>query len=99
MSFDSILTSPACLLGDWEGPEGLEEVDEETLAARAEELHSTRTYDPVSKQTQAPPPPESESEADDPSSDEYMADGKDDIKRATAKVRPILSYPLSYHRS
>ena len=63
-------------------------MDEETLATRAEELKSTRTYDPVSKPThiQPPPPPESESEDDDPSSDEYMGD----TKRATAKVRPIL---------
>jgi hypothetical protein len=79
------------LIGDWEGPEGLEEVDEETLAARAEDLKSTRTYEPELEPFRAPPPPESESEDDDPSSDEYVAGNKDDTKRTAAKVRPILS--------
>ena len=88
---EEILTGSVCFLGDWEGPEGLEEVDEATLAAQAEELKSTRTYDPEPKPiVQAPPPPESESEDDDPSSDEYQADGKDDAKKTAAKVRPIL---------
>jgi hypothetical protein len=38
------------------------------------------------------PPPESDSEGDDPSSDEYLADGRGDGKRAAVKVRliPIL---------
>lgn len=84
---------------DWEGPEGLEEVDEETLATRAEELKSTRTYDPVPKPVQAPPPPESESEDEDPSSDEYLAEGKDGTERVTAKVRPVMGYPLFDRRS
>ena len=70
------------------------EADEETIAARAEELKSTRTYNPVPKPVQAPPPPESESEVDDPSSDEYLGDGKDGAKRAPTKVRPTLDrYP------
>jgi hypothetical protein len=88
--FDNVLTSSPLLLGDWEGPEGLEEVDEGTIETRAEELKSTRTYEPEPKPVQAPPPPESESEENDPSSDEYFGEGKDDAKRAMPKVRPVL---------
>jgi len=82
------------LSGDWEGPEALEEVDEATLAAQAEELKSTRTYEPGPElePVQAPLPPESDSEDEDPSSDEYMANEKDDGKRTAAKVCPILSF-------
>ena len=89
---DSILTSSALLIGDWEGPEGLEEVDEATLATQAEELKSTRTYEPEPVRAPAPPPPPPESESDDgdSSSDEYVADGKGDPKRTTAKVRSTL---------
>ena len=88
---NNILTSSARSTGDWEGPEALEEVDEAILAARAEDLKSTRTYEPEPERARAPPPPpESESE-DDPSSDEYVADGKGDTKRAAAKVRLISS--------
>jgi len=60
--------------------------------ARAEELRSTRTYEPEPKPepVQAPPPPESESEDDEPSSDEYVANVKDEARRTAAKVRPIL---------
>jgi len=88
---NNILTSSAHLIGEWEGPEALEGVDEDTLAARAEELKSTRTYEPKPEPepAQAPPPPESESEDDDPSTDEYMADEKGDAKRTATKVRPI----------
>lgn len=57
---------------------------------RAEELRSTRTYDPVPKPIQTLPPPDSESDGEDPSSDEYMTEGKDGAKRATVKVRLIL---------
>jgi len=63
-------------------------VEEATLAAQAEELKSTRTYEPEPEPVQAPPPPESESEDGDSSSDEY--DGKDDAKRTAIKVRPVL---------
>ena len=88
---DNVLTSSAHLIGDWEGPEGLEEIDEATLVARAEELKSTRTHELQPEPVRAhPPPPDSESEGDDPSSDEYVADGKGDPKRTTAKVRPTL---------
>ena len=63
--------------------------------ARAEELKSTRTFEPEPEPelepVQAPLPPESESEDEDPSSDEYMANGKDDAKRTAAKVCPIVS--------
>lgn len=93
-ALDNILTSSIRLIGDWEGPESLEEIDEVTLAARAEELKSTRTYEPEPERARAlpppPPPPDSESDNDDPSSDEYVADGKGDTKRTAAKVRPIL---------
>jgi hypothetical protein len=79
------------LTGDWEGPEGLEQIDEATLEARAEELKSTRTYEPVPERVRAPPPPpDSESEDDDPSSDEYVAGGEGGIKRTATKVRPVL---------
>ena len=63
-------------------------MDEATLVAQAEELKSTRTYEPKPEPVQAPPPPESDSEEDDPSSDEY--DGKDDTKKTAIKVCPIL---------
>lgn len=98
----NILTSSIRLSGDWEGPEGLEEVDETILAAQAEDLKSTRTYEPEPEPepepVQAPPPPESESEEDDPSSDEYVANGKEDAKRTAAKVCPILGCSPSDRR-
>jgi len=81
------------LIGDWEGPEGLEEIDEATLAARAEELKSTRTYKSEPERVHAPPPPpDSESEDDDPSSDEYVVDN---AKKTGAKVRLILGQSRS----
>ena len=77
------------MIGDWEGPEGLEGIDEATLAERAEELKSTRTYKPEPERARVPPPPpDSESDDDDPSSDEYVVNGKD-IARTASKVCPI----------
>jgi hypothetical protein len=64
------------LLGEWEGPDALEEVDEATLAEKAVDLKSKRRVEDDSEASQAPAPLEESEQESDPSSDEYVAENQ-----------------------
>ena len=86
------------LLGEWEGPDALEEVDAVTLAAKAMDLKSKRPMEEEEEEevSKAPAPLHESEPESDPSSDEYVAENQLTSRR-TSKVSSmyfVVAYQL-----